>query len=129
VSNPGTYRPDQYSNPTENLYGGNSYTPPQVAAPPTNGGWAAATILFFWPLSFVAFSRALSVPMLWAEGRHEEAYDASASVARLGKIALGIGILLTVLVIVLYVIGIVALSDAASTAPSVPSFTETPGGY
>lgn len=94
--------------------------PPAQAAPPkTNGGWAIATVIFFWPLAFVAFSRALSVPMLWSTGQHDAARDASNSVARLGKISLIIGILLVVLIVVLE---IAVFSSISSTpTPTYPS--------
>lgn len=135
MTNPGTYRPDQYTYAPENRYGADTAAGP--IAPRTNGGWAAATLVFFWPLAFVAFSRALSVPMLWAEGRYQEAQDASASVARLGKIAVIIGIVLTVLLVLFYVVVILmAVNDAATSVPhvSVPTYPDLPsyssgGGY
>ncbi|MGX1767711.1 CD225/dispanin family protein [Dietzia sp. NPDC055343] len=80
--------------------------------PPSNVGWAVASILFFWPLSFVAMTRALQVYPLWAAGRHAEAEAASATVKKLGMISLA----LVVLLIVLYVVFIFVLVGAAATA-------------
>jgi hypothetical protein len=36
--------------------------------PPAHAGWAIATLLFFWPLSFAAFNHAFAVYPLWAGG-------------------------------------------------------------
>ncbi|MBT0567415.1 CD225/dispanin family protein [Williamsia sp. CHRR-6] len=95
---------------------GSLYGPP-ASAPKTNGGWAAATLIFFWPLAFMAFSRALSVPMLWSQGRYAEAEAASHSVARLGKIALTLWIILVAAFIVLYVVAFAAMLSIGSTLP------------
>lgn len=73
-------------------------------APKANGGWAVTALLFFWPLAFVAFSRALSVPTLLALGRVQEAQEASDAVARLGKIAVVLGVAIGVLVVVAEVV-------------------------
>ncbi|GAA1457215.1 CD225/dispanin family protein [Williamsia maris] len=82
-------------------------------APKANGGWAVAALLFFWPLAFVAFSKALSVPTLLALGRVQEAQEASDSVVRLGKIALVCGIAIGVVAVVLQV---VVLSEVTATS-------------
>ncbi|AVZ40420.1 MULTISPECIES: CD225/dispanin family protein [unclassified Dietzia] len=65
--------------------------------PPSNIGWAVASILFFWPLAFVAMTRASDVYPLWAAGHHAEAEAASASAKKLGLISLGLFALLIVL--------------------------------
>lgn len=80
--------------------------------PPSNVGWAVASILFFWPLSFVAMTRALQVYPLWAAGRHVEAEAASATAKKLGMISLA----LVALLIVLYVVFLFILVGAAATA-------------
>lgn len=76
------------------------FTGPTGAArpgPPSNIGWAVASILFFWPLAFVAMTRASDVYPLWAAGHHAEAEAASASAKKLGLISLGLFALLIVL--------------------------------
>lgn len=79
--------------------------------PPSNVGWAVASILFFWPLSFVAMTRALQVYPLWAAGRHAEAEAASATAKKLGMISIAI----VAVLIVLYFVFIVAVVGLAST--------------
>lgn len=80
--------------------------------PPSNVGWAVASIIFFWPLAFVAMTRALDVYPLWAAGRHAEAEAASATAKKLGMISIAI----LVLLIVLYVAFLlVMVAVAAST--------------
>ena len=39
--------------------GGFAAAPGARPGPPSNVGWAVASILFFWPLSFIAMTRAL----------------------------------------------------------------------
>ena len=80
-------------------------------SPPSNVGWAVASILFFWPLSFVAMTRALEVYPLWAAGRHAEAEAASATAKKLGMISLAI----VAVLIVLYFIFIFAMVGVASS--------------
>ena len=41
---------------------------PSTSCPPSNMGWAAAALLFFWPLAFASFSNAGSVATLWLSG-------------------------------------------------------------
>lgn len=120
-----SYRHDQF-NPghTDNRYGESA----PVAAPSTNGGWAATTIIFFWPLAFVAFSRALSVPMLWAQGRHHEAQEASESVARLGKIALVTGIVLMILAGMFYAFLIYSVSTDVQPLNRYPDLSSYSSG-
>ncbi|MCT2274657.1 CD225/dispanin family protein [Dietzia cinnamea] len=79
--------------------------------PPSNVGWAVASILFFWPLSFIAMTRALEVYPLWAAGRHAEAEAASATAKRLGMISLAI----VAVLIILYLIFIFAMVGLASS--------------
>ena len=67
--------------------------------------------MFFWPLSFIAMTRALEVYPLWAAGRHAEAEAASATAKRLGMISLAI----VAVLIVLYVVFIFAMVGLASS--------------
>src|ERR1700738_3721576 len=73
--------------------------PPQAARnqsspeppPPVHAGWAVASVLFFWPLSFAAFTHAFNVYPLWARGDVAGAQAASDRVRRLGQISLWLG--------------------------------------
>lgn len=80
--------------------------------PPSNIGWGVASILFFWPLAFVAMTRSLQVYPLWAAGRHAEAEAASATAKKLGVISLAVFAVL----IVLYFVFIFAMVGVAATA-------------
>lgn len=91
--------------------GGFAAAPGARSGPPSNVGWAVASILFFWPLSFIAMTRALDVYPLWAAGRHAEAEAASATAKRLGMISLAI----VAVLIVLYFIFIFAMVGLASS--------------
>lgn len=84
---------------------------PQLG-PPSNIGWAVASILFFWPLSFVAMTRALQVYPLWQAGRHSEAEAASAMAKKLGVISLA----LVAVLIVLYFVFIFFMVAVAASA-------------
>jgi len=90
---------------------GLSTTDPQTG-PPSNIGWAVASILFFWPLSFVAMTRALQVYPLWAAGRHAEAEAASATAKKLGLISIAV----VAVLIVLYFVFIFVMVGVAATA-------------
>lgn len=87
-------------------HGGGSPRP----GPPSNVGWAVASILFFWPLSFVAMTRALDVYPLWAAGHQAEAEAASASAKKLGMISIAVLAVLAVLYFVgiLFMVGLAA---------------------
>src|SRR5581483_10318301 len=66
-------------------------TPP----PPTHAGWAVTALLFFWPLSFSAFTHAFNVYPLCARGDIVGAQAASDRTRKLGIISLWLfGILL-----------------------------------
>lgn len=80
--------------------------------PPSNVGWAVASIIFFWPLSFVAMTRAVDVYPLWAAGHHAEAEAASATAKKLGIISLAILAVLFILyfVFIFAVVGLAASS-------------------
>ena len=61
---------------------------PQEPPPPVHAGWAVASLLFFWPLAFSAFTHAFNVYPLWARGDVVAARAASDRVRRLGQISL-----------------------------------------
>ena len=86
-------------------------TGPVVAAqpPPANAGWAVAALLFFWPLSFAAFTHAFNVYPLWASGNAAAAQYSSDRVRRLGQLSLWIFGGLLLLFAILYVILLVVL--------------------
>jgi hypothetical protein len=84
------------------------YTP-QPAPPPVNAGWAVVSLLFFWPLSFSAFSHAFNVYPLWASGNVAGAQYASDRVRRLGQLSLWLAGGLLLLFAILYIILIVVL--------------------
>lgn len=71
--------------------------------PPSNVGWAVASIVTFWPLAFVAMSRAVDVYPLWAAGRQAEAEAASAKAKKLGIISLVVCFVLYLAFMILYV--------------------------
>lgn len=95
--------------PGQSLYAQNPSARP---GPPSNVGWAVASIIFFWPLSFVAMTRALDVYPLWAAGRHEESEAASNTAKKLGMISIAILVVLFALYMV-FIFAMVGL--AAST--------------
>ncbi|MFC9788908.1 CD225/dispanin family protein [Rhodococcus sp. NPDC127528] len=77
------------------------------ARPPSNAGWAVASLLFFWPLAFAAFTHAFNVYPLWADGDVEGAAEASDRVRRLGQISLWLfGGLLLLFVLVYAVVAV-----------------------
>jgi hypothetical protein len=91
-------------------------TPPSTAArtsgeslrpqprPAANAGWAVASVLFFWPLAFSAFTHAFNVYPLWASGDVDGAQDASDRVRRLGQLSLWIFGGLLLLFVILYIL-------------------------
>lgn len=107
------YPNSEFSAPGSQSYA-QAYRPGPPARPPSNGGWAAASLLLFWPLAFVALSRAFEVYPLWAQGRQAEAEAASASVRRLGIISLAVfGILIGLYVVAIVLIIAFSSSDAS----------------
>ncbi|MVU81252.1 CD225/dispanin family protein [Nocardia sp. ET3-3] len=76
--------------------------PPTPVRPANNIGWAVASLLFFWPLSFSAFTHALNVFPLWSEGDADGARYASRRARYLGILSLWIGGALFVLFAVCY---------------------------
>ena len=83
--------------------------PVPLGPPPHNVGWAVAAVLFFWPLSFSAFTHAFNVYPLWASGNVAGAQYASDRVRRLGQLSLWIFGGLLLLFAVLYAIFLVVL--------------------
>lgn len=107
-----------HSSQGQSPYGPGMYHQPGYGAPaggagcpPSNVGWAVASILFFWPLSFVAMTRALQVYPLWAAGNHEQAQAASSSAKKLGVISLAI----MAIFIVLYIIFVATMVGVTAT--------------
>ena len=82
---------------------------PAPAPPSANAGWAVAALLFFWPLSFSAFSHAFNVYPLWAAGNFAGAQYASDRARRLGQLSLWIAGGLLLLFAILYVIFLMVL--------------------
>ncbi|MGB3770025.1 MAG: CD225/dispanin family protein [Rhodococcus sp. (in: high G+C Gram-positive bacteria)] len=90
-----------------------NYGPPPL--PPTNAGWAAAALIFFWPLAFSAFNHSSSVFPRWSLGDYQGAQYASDRTKELGKYALYIFGGLFVLFILFYVV-IIAFAIAAGSS-------------
>ncbi|WP_305094301.1 CD225/dispanin family protein [Prescottella sp. R16] len=94
------YQPAQY---------GGAPTPP-----PSNAGWAVATIICFWPLAFAAFNHLHSIFPKWAVGDYMGAQYASERVKTLGKIAVGVGIGLGVFAILMWIVMFAAFASAVN---------------
>lgn len=91
------------------------------ALPPTRGGRSSHK-LFFWPLSFAAFTHAFEVYPRWSDGDRDGARHASNRVRRLGQVSLWIGGSIAVVLLVLYVLVSAVWIDAHHHGIS-PSFT------
>jgi hypothetical protein len=83
--------------------------PPPLGPPPHHVGWAVAAVLFFWPLSFSAFTHAFNVYPLWAAGNYAGAQYASDRARRLGQLSLWIAGGLLLLFIIFYAIFLIVL--------------------
>ncbi|MBM4605403.1 hypothetical protein GS575_22260 [Rhodococcus hoagii] len=77
---------------------------PVERRPPAHAGWAVVALLFFWPLSFAAFTHAFEVHPRWSDGDRDGARHASNRVRRLGQVSLWIGGSIAVVLLVLYVL-------------------------
>lgn len=88
------------------------YGPPPL--PPTNAGWAAAALIFFWPLAFSAFNHSSSVFPRWSLGDYQGAHYASERTKQLGKYSLYIFVGLFALFILFYVLLIAFAISAGS---------------
>jgi hypothetical protein len=80
----------------------------QSPPPPVHAGWAVAALLFFWPLSFSAFTHAFNVYPLWAGGDTAGAQAASDRVRRLGQLSLWLAGGLFLLFVIGYTLFILA---------------------
>ncbi len=86
------------------------------ARPPSNAGWAVASLLFFWPLAFASFTHAFEVYPRWASGDPAGAREASDQARRLGQISLWLfGALLLTFVVVCTIATAVASSRGYGT--------------
>jgi len=82
-----------------------------TAQPVAHAGWAVASLLFFWPLAFSAFTHAFNVYPAWSSGDTATAQSESDRVRRLGILSLWIfGALLLLAAILYTVIAIVMIS-------------------
>jgi hypothetical protein len=90
--------------------------PAPVPAPPSaNAGWAVVALLFFWPLSFSAFTHSFNVYPLWASGNVAGAQYASDRVRRLGQLSLWLfGGLLLLFLIVYTIVAVVFITQGDS---------------
>jgi hypothetical protein len=85
--------------------------------PPVHAGWAVAALLFFWPLSFAAFTHAFDVYPLWARGDVAGAQAASDRVRRLGQLSLWLFGGLLLLFAIGYSAFIIALIASGTDGP------------
>ncbi len=74
---------------------------PFGSPPPSHLVLAIVSLVFFWPVGIPAVVRAAQVSPRWTDGDTEGALDASARAKRLASIALGSGVVLVVLWLVL----------------------------
>jgi len=86
-----------------------TYSPLPEPPPPAHAGWAVASLVFFWPLAFSAFTHAFNVYPLWARGDVVAARAASDRVRRLGLISLWLAGALVLLLAIGYTMVLVAL--------------------
>jgi hypothetical protein len=107
--------------PPDQSTGGADLRPPPTPAsapPPVNAGWAVASLLFFWPLSFAAFTHAFNVYPLWAGGDVAAARDASDRVRRLGQLSLWLaGGLLLLFAIAYTIVAVVLITHGDMETP------------
>ncbi len=108
--------PQYPAGPAPAQYGG------QPPLPPSNAGWAVASILFFWPLAFAAFNHLHSIFPKWSMGDYQGAQYASERVATLGKIALGIGVAVFVLAFFGWFVMIAAFTAAIDEATNTTTY-------
>ncbi|GGG15156.1 hypothetical protein GCM10007304_31520 [Rhodococcoides trifolii] len=97
------------------IYPQQSYGPPPL--PPTNAGWAAAALLFFWPLAFAAFNHSSTVFPRWSMGDYQGAQYASDRTKQLGKYALWIFAAFFVVFILFYIV-IIAVAVSVGSGSS-----------
>lgn len=101
-------------------YGTGQFAPTQqYSAPPppkSNVGWAVASVVFFWPLAFSAFTHALNVYPFWARGDFAGAQHASERARKLGIISLVVFFAVMLLFVLFYVAIIVAVVNGIDDA-------------
>ncbi|EFV15087.1 CD225/dispanin family protein [Segniliparus rugosus] len=78
--------------------------PRQVGPPPSNVGWAVAAVVFFFPFAFVAFTNALNVFPLWAQGDAQGAQEASNKARFWGWFSIGAYVVSTLLVLLAWLV-------------------------
>lgn len=82
-----------------------------TSRPAANAGWAVASLLFFWPLAFSAFTHAFNVYPAWASGETTTAQYESDRVRELGILSLWIfGGLLVLAAIVYILVAVIMIS-------------------
>lgn len=91
--------------------------------PPANAGWAVVALLFFWPLSFAAFTHAFNVHPRWSDGDREGARYASNRVRWLGQVSLWIGGSILVVLVALYILLSALWIDGHRDRRMEPTFT------
>lgn len=94
----------------------------QPPLPPSNAGWAVASIIFFWPLAFSVFNHLHSIFPKWSMGDYQGAQYASERVKQLGMIALGIGIGLILLSFVGWFVMVAAFAAAVEDASTSTTY-------
>ncbi|MCX5042267.1 CD225/dispanin family protein [Aldersonia sp. NBC_00410] len=110
--------PNQFQTPAPSNVPGGPMHHPRPALPPINAGWAAATVVFFWPLAFAAFNHSSRVFPLWSMGDYAGAQRASDQTKSLGKISLILWAILGLGILALYGFAIwaaIALDSDTST--------------
>ena len=102
--------------------------PAPLGPPPHNVGWAVAAVLFFWPLSFSAFTHSFNVYPLWAAGNYAGAQYASDRARRLGQLSLWIAGGLLLLFVIFYAIFLMVLiSHGGDWGTTGATWTEVDG--
>ncbi|QCQ90208.1 CD225/dispanin family protein [Rhodococcus sp. SGAir0479] len=110
------YAPQPYANAPQYPAGPLPQYGGQAPLPPSNAGWAVATIIFFWPLAFAAFNHLHSIFPKWSMGDYMGAQYASERVKALGKIALWLFVGLLVLYVIFMIIVLVAAANDVSSS-------------
>ncbi|GAB10283.1 hypothetical protein GOARA_056_00300 [Gordonia araii NBRC 100433] len=116
------YGQQPYPQPGYPAAGGYGY--PLAGKPDNNLVWAIlCTVLCCLPLGIVAIVKSTSVDKLWATGDYAGAQNAADEAKRWAMWGAIIGVTVTVLSIIAYIIFVVALVGTASTY--TPSYTYT----
>lgn len=100
--NPQPFQPATPAPPADTPDAPRPAGPDRRTRPPSNVGWAVASLVFFWPLAFAAFTHSFNVYPLWADGDVEGSTDASDRARRLGQISLWLFGALALLFVVVY---------------------------